>query len=91
MNTEELQRQVQELRQLRRRMEELAAEIEEVQDIIKAEMTAQDTDTLAGDDYRVTWKPVTSAKLDAKALKAARPDIYDAFTRLSTVRRFVLA
>lgn len=51
---------VKELGELKRLAEELEAEIEGLQDAIKAEMTAQDVDTLTGADWKVTWKPVTS-------------------------------
>ena len=54
-------------------------------------MTAQDTDTLTGVDWKVTWKAVTSSRLDSKALKAALPDVAAQFTRQTTARRFVLA
>lgn len=38
--------------------------------------------------HRVTWKTMTSARLDTKALKAERPEVYDEFARESTTRRF---
>lgn len=37
---------------------------------------------------RVTWKTVVSARLDTKALKAARPEVYQEFARESATRRF---
>lgn len=48
-------------------------------------------DTLLGFDWKVTWKPVTSNRLDSTALKKELPDIDARFMKLSTVRRFVLA
>ncbi len=50
----EMDRKVKELRELKRLAEELQAEIDSVQDAIKAEMTAQAVDTLAGNDWKVT-------------------------------------
>ncbi len=49
--------------------EELQAEIDGLTDSIKAEMTARKTDTLTGTDWKVTWKTVTSSRLDTTALK----------------------
>ena len=71
--------------------EELAAEIETLQDAIKAHMTAQDTDTLTGSDYKITWKSVTSNRLDTAALKKALPDVAAQYTRQTTTRRFIVA
>lgn len=91
MSAHEMSSKVKELRELKRMQEELAAEIESVQDAIKAEMTARNTDTLNGDDYKITWKEVTSSRLDTTALKKALPDIAARFTKQSSSRRFVLA
>ena len=55
------------------------------------QMAAQNTDTLTSLDWKVTWKTVTSSRLDSKALKAALPDVAKQFTRQTTARRFVLA
>ena len=60
---------VKELRELRRMQEELAGMIEAVQNEIKAAMTTREADTLTGPDWRITWKPVTSSRLDSAALK----------------------
>jgi len=82
---------VKELRELKRLAEELQAEIEGLQDAIKAEMAAQDVDTLTGVDWKVTWKPVTSTRLDTAALKKARPDVAQRFAKTTTARRFCVA
>ena len=91
MSIIEMDSKIKELRELRRMADELQAEIDSLQDTIKAEMTARDVDTLAGTDWRVTWKNVTSNRLDSTALKKELPDIAARFMKQSTVRRFVLA
>lgn len=91
MSAHEMSSKVKELRELKRMQEELAAEIESVQDAIKAEMTARNTDTLNGDDYKITWKEITSTRLDTSALKNALPEVAARFTKQSSTRRFVLA
>jgi len=91
MGTIELNGKIKELRSLRRMADELAGEIEALQDAIKAEMTARNVDTLTGDDWKITWKEVTSNRLDGTALKKALPDIAAAFTKASVSRRFTLA
>ena len=69
MSIIEMDSKIKELWELRRMADELQAEIDSLQDTIKAEMTARDVDTLAGTDWRVTWKNVTSNRLDSTALK----------------------
>lgn len=90
MDRTELNSKVKELRELRRMAEEIAADIETITDEIKQEMTAQGVDTLAGDDWKATWKPVQSARFDSKAFKVAMPDLYGRFTRSTETKRFVL-
>ena len=91
MSMNELEAKVNELRELRRMADELAAEITATEDEIKAYMTANNADTLHGPTFKITWKPVTSSRLDSKALKAAAPTIWEQFTRQTTTRRFVLS
>lgn len=48
-------------------------------------------DTLAGLDYKITYKAVTSSRLGSKALKADQPELYSKYTKQTTARRFCLA
>ncbi|HIX30566.1 MAG TPA: hypothetical protein H9682_00355 [Firmicutes bacterium] len=91
MSISELDMKVKELRELRRMAEELQAEIDATQDAIKAQMDSQGVDTLAGSDWKVTWKPVTISRMDTAALKKALPEIAERFMKSTTNRRFVLA
>ena len=91
MATNELIAKLNELTELRRMAEELNAEIEGVQDAIKAHMTAIDADTLTGADYKITWKTVTSSRFDSTAFKKAMPELAERFTKPSASRRFTVA
>lgn len=82
---------VKELRELKRMQDELAAEIEAIQDEIKSVMTAQETDTLTGADWKVTWKAVTSSRFDSKAFKADHAGLYGQYSKTTTARRFCVA
>ena len=79
MSITEMDSKVKELRELRRMADELAAEIDSIQDAIN------------GTDWRVTYKAVTSSRIDTGALKKALPDLAQQFTRTTTARRFSLA
>ena len=91
MVNKNLDSQIHELRELRRMADELAAAIDTIQDAIKAEMTAAGVDFLTGSDWKATWKPITSSRIDTSALKKALPDLAAQFTKVSTVRRFSVA
>ena len=88
MSIDEMESKIRELRSLQRLIEEAQAEAEAIKDGIKAQLTAQGVDELQAGEYRVSWKAVTSSRLDGKALKAALPDVAERFTITSTTRRF---
>lgn len=82
---------IHELRELRRMAEEINAEIEALQDVLKQEMTARGVEELAGDDWRVTWHSVTSSRLDTTAMKKELPaDLINRYTKTTTAKRFTI-
>lgn len=89
MSMSEIESKVRELRQLQALIEEAQAEAETIKDQIKAHM-GQAEELRAG-EYRITWKSVTSSRLDSKALKAAAPELVERFTKTTTTRRFCVA
>lgn len=91
MSISEMDSKVKELRELHRMAEELAAEIDSIQDSIKRHMDAEGVDTISGTDWKVTYKAVTSSRIDTSALKKALPDLAQQFTRTTTARRFCIA
>lgn len=92
MSTNELQAQVQELRELRRLAAEVEAEMEAITDEIKAHMTAQGVEELTGADFKVSWKQVESRRFDkARMIAAFGQDCYDSFCRTTTARRFTVS
>lgn len=91
MSTNEMESKIKELRELRRMADEIAAEIETLQDAIKSEMTARNTDTLTGTDWKVTWKAVTSKRFDSAAFRKTHGELYDQYTKETTSKRFLIA
>lgn len=91
MSINEMDSKIKELRELRRMADELAAEMETIQDSIKAHMDAEGVDTISGTDWRVTYKAVTSSRIDTAALKKALPDVVERFSKTTTARRFCIA
>ena len=91
MSINEMDSKIKELRELRRMADELAAEIETIQDSIKAHMDAAGVDTINGTDWKVTYRAVTSSRIDTAALKKALPDVVERFSKTTTARRFCIA
>ena len=89
MSINEIESKVRELRQLQALIDEATTEAEAIKDAIKAHMG--DAEELRAGEYKITWKPVTSSRLDTTALKNALPDVAERFTRTTTSRRFCVA
>lgn len=89
MSLNELESKCRELRELQRLIEEATAEAEAIKDAIKAHMGEAET-AYAG-EYKITWKSVTSSRVDTTALKKALPEVAERFTKQTTARRFVVA
>lgn len=86
MSTPEIISTVSELQELVRMSEELNSEIEALRDKIKTVMG--DSELLIAGPYKVTYKFITSSRLDTTALKKALPDVAAQYTKTSTTRRF---
>ena len=89
MSTNELIAKIRELREMQQLIEEAQAEAEALKDEIKAHMG--EAEELRAGEYKVTYKAVTSSRLDTAALKKAMPDVAAAFTKTTSTRRFVVA
>ena len=89
MSINELESKARELRQLQALIEEAQQEAEAIKDAIKAAMG--NSETLVAGEYKITWKSVTTARIDTSALKKALPEVAAAFTKETTVRRFCVA
>lgn len=83
MSMYEIESKIRELRQLQSLIEEAQTEAEAIKDALKAHMG--DAEELKAGEYKVTWKSVTSSKLDTAALRKALPDVAERFTKKSTV------
>ena len=89
MSINEMEAKARELRQLQALIEEAQAEAEALKDELKAHMGT--SEEICAGEYRITWKPVESARVDTAALRREMPSIAEAFTRKSTARRFCVS
>lgn len=88
MNINEIMAQ---LAQYQRMQDETSAIIDGLKDQIKSYMTANNLDTVTGDEHKATYKEVASSRIDTKALKNELPDIATRYTTTTTTMRFTFA
>lgn len=91
MNANELDKKVDQIRELKRLIEEAEAEITGIEDEIKARMTELDTDELRGGTCKVTWRQVSSTRIDGKSLRKDLPDIAAQYSTTTSYKRFLIA
>lgn len=89
MNENDIIRKIKLLREVQRMIEDAQAEAEALKDDIKAAMG--DSEELKAGEYKVTWKPVKTTRIDTSALKKAMPEVAAEFTKESITRRFCVA
>ncbi len=71
-------------------IEELKTEADAIRDTIKSEMMAQDTEELVAGQYIIRWTSVLSNRFDSTAFKKVMPEIYKAYTKQVSSRRFTI-
>lgn len=87
MGMNELAAKVRELKELKIMAEEIAA----IEDDIKAFLTANDTDELTVDVFKIRWKEVISNRFDSKAFEREMPDLHARYIKQSKCRRFTVS
>lgn len=91
MSTIELAAQIESLRALEELIEEAKAEAETLRDTIKQEMLNRDTEELSAGQYIVRWTSVLSQRFDTTAFKKVMPEVYKAYTKQVSSRRFTIS
>ena len=91
MSTIELTSKIEALKDLESLIEEAKAEAEALRDEIKTEMLSRDTEELEAGQYIVRWTSVLTQRFDTTAFKKVMPDIYKAYTKQISSRRFSIA
>ena len=91
MSTIEIQAQIESLRALEELIEEAKAEAETLRDAIKQEMLSRDVETLEAGQYIVRWTSVLSQRFDTTSFKKVMPEVYKAYTKQVSSRRFTIS
>ena len=91
MANNELLNKIQALTEWEALMEEAKAEAEALRDSIKQEMMERGTEELECGQYIVRYQSIVTNRFDNSAFKKALPEVYAAFIKQSTSRRFSIA
>ena len=86
--TAEERKKIEELKELEELIAEAQAEAEQLKDEIKAEMLKQNTEEMTVGKYIVRWTTVLNNRFDSTAFKRVMPEVYKAYTKQVTSRRF---
>ena len=87
-NAVEINKNVQELQELRRMKEELEAEITAIEDVLKQHMSETGVYEINALTGKVTWFESASSRLDSAALKKELPDLYVRYSKETKTRYF---
>lgn len=91
MSTVELTNKIEALKEWEAVIEEAQAEADTLRDAIKAEMLKRDTEELEAGQYIIRWTSITSNRFDSTAFKKQYNELYKAFTKQVSSRRFSIA
>ena len=91
MTKKEIIAQIELMNEWERVIEEAKAEVEAIKDSIKAEMADRDLDELEAGSYIVRYKTVATSRFDSTTFKKTYEDLYKAFLKQSTSRRFSIS
>ena len=71
-------------------MEEIKTEADSIRNSIKAEMEAREVEEMIAGQYIVRYTSVLSNRFDSTAFKKVMPEIYKAYTKQVSSRRFTI-
>lgn len=91
MSQNEITSKIEQLKEWEELLEEAQAQVEELRDIIKAEMLARDTEEMQCGAYIVRWTSVLTNRFDTTAFKKEHNELYKAFTKQIASKRFSIA
>ena len=82
---------IKQLKELEELIEDAQREAEALKEDIKAEMLKQNKEEMIVGQYIVRWTFVSSNRFDSTAFKKVMPDVYKAYTKQISSRRFTIS
>lgn len=71
-------------------MEEMKAQADSIRNEIKAEMESRELEEMIAGQYIIRYTSVLSNRFDSTAFKKVMPEIYKAYTKQVSSRRFTI-
>jgi predicted phage-related endonuclease len=91
MSTIEIQVMIESLNTLEELIEEAKAEAETLRNAIKQELLIRGTEELTAGRYIVRYTNVLSQRFDSTAFKKVMPEVYKAYLKQVSSRRFTIS
>ena len=91
MSKNELIAKIEALNEWEALMEEAKAEAEAIRDSIKHEMLEREVEELTAGQYIIRWTSILSNRFDTTGFKKVLPDLYKAYTKQVSSRRFSIS
>lgn len=91
MSTTEITSKIESLKELEALIEEAQSEADNIRDELKALMLEQNTEELPAGKYIIRWTPVISNRFDSTSFKRVMPEVYKAYMKQVSSRRFTIS
>lgn len=91
MSTIEIESKIRKMQEWEALAEEAKAEAEAIRDEIKSEMMKRDTEEMTAGSFIVRWTSVLSQRFDSTSFKKVMPEVYKAYTKQVSSRRFSIS
>ena len=91
MSTNEIADKIEVLQEWEKIAEEAKAEAEALRDEIKQELLRNDVEEMHAGQYIIRWTSILSQRFDTTAFKKVMPDVYKAYTKQVSSRRFTIS
>lgn len=72
-------------------IDEMKSEAEAIRNTIKAEMDAREVEEMIAGQYIIRYTSVLSQRFDSTAFKKVMPEVYKAYTKQISSRRFTIS
>lgn len=91
MSINELETRIEKMQEWETLAAEATAEAEAIKDSIKAEMLARNAEELQAGRFIIRWTSVVSNRFDSSAFKKVHGELYKAFSKATSSRRFTIS
>lgn len=91
MSTIEITSKIEALREWEQLLQEAQAEAEAIKDEIKRELDARGVEELEAGTHIIRWTSVLTQRFDSTAFKKALPEVYKAYIKQTSSRRFTIS